>query len=268
MTESARHDAWSAGDSYNRYMGRWSRQIAPLFLDWFDAQAGADWLDVGCGTGALSAAIVARCSPRSVVSIDPSEGFLHTARTAIADERVEFRLGDAQAIPAEDGSFDAITSGLVLNFVPGRVQALGEMRRVGRPGAVIGFYVWDYPGGGIEFMRAFWNAAIELDPKALELMEGKRFPFCTPDGLAALVRDGGLEVLDQTAIKAPTVFQDFDDYWQPFTLGAGPAPGYCMSLEPNHRERLRRKLDDTLPRQEDGSIRLMSRAWAVKAKAG
>lgn len=178
---------------------------------------------------------------------------------------MQFHLGDAQAIPAEDRSFDVIASGLVLNFVPDRVQALGEMRRVSRPGAVIGFYVWDYPGGGIEFMRAFWQAAVELDPKALDLMEGKRFPFCTPDGLAALVRDGGLEVLDQTAIEAPTVFQDFDDYWYPFTLGAGPAPGYCISLEAGHRERLRQKLDDALPRQKNGSIRLMSRAWAVKA---
>lgn len=265
MTETARHDAWSAGDSYNRYMGRWSRQIAPLFLNWFDAPADADWLDVGCGTGALSTAILSSCSPRSVVSIDPSEGFLQTARAAITDDRVQFRLGDAQAIPADDRSFDVIASGLVLNFVPDPVKALGEMRRVSGPDAVIGFYVWDYPGGGIEFMRAFWNAATEIDPKALDLTEGRRFPFCTPEGLTGLVKNAGLRVLAHSPIQAPTVFKDFDDYWQPFTLGAGPAPGYCMSLEPDHRERLRQKLDDTLPRQEDGSVRLMSRAWAVKA---
>lgn len=268
MTESARHDAWSAGDSYNRYMGRWSRQIAPLFLDWFDAPFHVDWLDMGCGTGALSAAIVARCSPRSLVAIDPSEGFLSTARAAVPDDRVQFRLGDAQAIPAEDRSFDVIASGLVLNFVPDRAKALSEMKRVARLNAVIGFYVWDYPGGGIEFMRAFWNAATELDPKALDLMEGKRFPFCTPEGLTGLVKAAGLRVLAHSPIQAATVFKDFDDYWQPFTLGAGPAPGYCMSLEPDHRERLRQKLDATLPRQEDGSIRLMSKAWAVKASVG
>ncbi|WP_248308482.1 hypothetical protein [Bosea sp. 124] len=114
-------------------------------------------------------------------------------------------------------------------------------------------------------MRAFWRAAIELDPKALDLMESRRFPFCTPEGLTALVKDAGLDVLGHAPIEAPTVFSNFDDYWQPFTLGAGPAPGYCMSLEPDHRERLRQKLDQTLPRQEDGSIRLRARAWALKA---
>ncbi|UZF90863.1 class I SAM-dependent methyltransferase [Bosea sp. NBC_00550] len=266
MTESARHDAWSAGDSYNRYMGRWSRQIAPQFLDWLDAPVGVDWLDVGSGTGALSAAIVARCSPKSVLAIDPSEGFLQTAQGALSDERVQFRLGDAQALPAEAGSVDVIVSALVLNFVPDRKMALGEMRRVGRPGALIGFYVWDYPGGGIEFIRAFWRAAIQLDSKVLDLMESRRFPFCTPDELTALVKDAGLDVLDHALIEAPTIFQDFDDYWQPFTLGAGPAPGYCMSLKPDHRERLRQKLAETLPRQEDGSIHLKARAWAVKAQ--
>ena len=97
-------------------------------------------------------------------------------------------------------------------------------------------------------------------------MESRRFPFCTPDELTALVKDAGLDVLDHALIEAPTIFQDFDDYWQPFTLGAGPAPGYCMSLKPDHRERLRQKLAETLPRQEDGSIHLKARAWAVKAQ--
>ncbi|WP_248308481.1 class I SAM-dependent methyltransferase [Bosea sp. 124] len=141
MVETARHDAWSAGDSCDRYMGRWRRKIAPLFLDWFDPPTGLDWLDVGCGTGALSAAIVAQCSPKSVLAIDPSEGFLQTAQAALADERIQFRLGDAQALPAKPGSVDVIASGLVLNFVPDRTKALSEMRRVGRPGALIGFYV-------------------------------------------------------------------------------------------------------------------------------
>ena len=268
MAETARHDAWSAGDSYDRYMGRWSRRIAPRFLDWLDIPSGREWLEVGCGTGALSAAILARCSPGSLLAIDPSAGFIETARANVPDERAEFRVGDAQALPVEDGSADVIASGLVLNFVPDRIKALSEMRRVARPGAPIGFYVWDYPGGGIEFMRAFWTAATALDPGAMDLTEGRRFPFCTPEGLRTLVREAGLHVLDHAAIEAPTVFTDFDDYWQPFTLGAGPAPGYCASLDAEHRERLRRKLEDTLPRQPDGSIRLNARAWAVKAAAG
>jgi SAM-dependent methyltransferase len=185
----------------------------------------------------------------------------------VPDRRAEFRVGDAQALPVESTSKDAIVSGLMLNFVPDKGQALAEMRRVARRGATIGFYVWDYPGGGIEFMRAFWNAATALDPDALELTEGRRFPFCTSEGLTDLVRKAGLASVDCTAIEAPTVFRDFEDYWRPFTLGAGPAPGYCMNLDPASRERLREKLDETLPRSDDGSIHMKTRAWAVKAIA-
>jgi SAM-dependent methyltransferase len=248
-------------------MGRWSRQVAPHFLRWLKAPAEQDWLEVGCGTGALSAAILAETAPRSLLSIDPSEGFIGTARANVADERVAFRVGDAQALPVEADSFDVVASALVLNFVPDRIKALREMQRAARPGGLIGFYVWDYPGGGIQFMRAFWTAATELDPSAVDLTEGRRFPFCTLEGLTALARDAGLDVLDGTAIEIATVFRDFDDFWQPFTLGAGPAPGYCMSLDPERRERLRQKLEDSLPRQKDGSIRLGARAWAVMAKA-
>jgi SAM-dependent methyltransferase len=261
---NTRHDAWQAGDSYDQYMGRWSRQIAPRFLDWLDAPPRSDWLEVGCGTGALTAAIVARCEPKSVVSIDPSDGFLAKARANVPDACVDFRTGDAQALPAEAGSKDVIVSGLVLNFVSDRPLALAEMRRVARPGATIGFYVWDYPGAGVEFMRAFWTAAISLDPNAADLREDKRFPFCTPHGLRSLAGEAGLAPVDVTAIEAASVFRDFDDFWRPFTLGAGPAPGYCMSLAPAAREVLRVKLSGMLPRQADGSIHMKTRAWALK----
>ncbi|WP_287158643.1 class I SAM-dependent methyltransferase [Mesorhizobium sp.] len=152
MAEAARHDAWQAGDSYDLYMGRWSRQIAPLFLDWLDPAEGLDWLEVGCGTGALSAAILARCNPSSLVSIDPSEGFLAKARANVPDERVEFLAGDAQALSVKSGSKDMVVSALVLNFIADKQKALAEMRRVARPGATIGFYVWDYPPA------AGWNS--------------------------------------------------------------------------------------------------------------
>jgi SAM-dependent methyltransferase len=264
MAETSRHDAWQAGDSYDAYMGRWSRRIAPRFLDWLGAPGGLDWLEVGCGTGALSAAVLARCGPNSLVAIDPSEGFIAKARANVPDGRVAFRVGDAQALPAETASRDVVVSALVLNFVPDKVKALAEMRRVARAGGTVGFYVWDYPGGGVEFMRAFWTAATALDPAARDLTEDKRFPFCTPDGLADLAARAGLAPVACAAIEAPTVFRDFDDYWRPFTLGAGPAPGYCASLATEARERLRQKLHDTLPRQQDGSIALKVRAWAVK----
>jgi len=265
MTQTSRHDAWSAGDSYETYMGRWSRRIAPRFLDWIDLPGGLDWFEVGCGTGALSAAIVERCNPKSLTSIDPSAGFLQTARTQVADRRVDFHIGDAQEIAAASGSRDAVVSALVLNFVPDRARALAEMKRIGRKGATVGFYVWDYPGGGIEFMRAFWTAASALDPSALELTEGRRFPFCTDAALTDLARSAGLADVRSAVIESETLFRDFDDFWLPFTLGVGPAPGYCMSLLPESRERLRTMLKDTLPQRPDGSISLTARAWAIRA---
>jgi len=266
MVESSRHDAWQAGDSYEAYMGRWSRPIAARFLDWLDMNSGLDWLDVGCGTGALSAAIIGRCDPASLIAVDPSDGFIAKARQNVRDPRATFRVGDAQALPFADASRDVAASALALNFVPDREKALREMRRVVRPGGTVAFYVWDYPSGGVEFVRAFWNAAAALDPAANDLTEDSRFPFCTPDGLTELMRDAGLGQVDCTAIESPAVFRDFDDYWRPFTLGAGPAPGYCMSLAPETRQRLREKLEKDLPRDRDGSIPLNTRAWAVRSR--
>jgi SAM-dependent methyltransferase len=267
MATTSRHDAWAAGDSYEAYMGRWSRPIAARFLDWLAMPDGLDWLDLGCGTGAMTAAIVRRCDPAGIVAIDPSEGFVAKAREAVGDPRVDFRVGDAGGLASlPSASRDVAVAALVLNFIPDRVGALREMKRIVRPGGAVGFYVWDYPGGGIEFMRAFWTAAAALDPAARDLTEDRRFPFCTRDGLAGLARDAGLGTPDVTAIESPSVFTDFEDYWRPFTLGAGPAPGYCVSLSPEARERLRQRLSDSLPRREDGSIALGTRAWAVRAR--
>ena len=162
-------------------------------------------------------------------------------------------------------SVDVIVSALVLNFVPDKEQALAEMQRVARPGGTVGFYVWDYPGGGIAFMRAFWQAATALDPGAQDLAEDLRFPFCTADGLAEMTRRAGLASVACMPIEVSTPFADFDDFWQPFTLGVGPAPGYCMSLDAEARLRLQEKLKAGLPRGTDGSIVFEARAWAVKA---
>jgi ubiquinone/menaquinone biosynthesis C-methylase UbiE len=266
MAEASRHDTWQAGESYDLYMGRWSRRIAPRFIDWFDAPPALDWLEVGCGTGALSEAILARAAPATLLAMDPSEGFVATARGRIADGRAAFRTGDAQALGEPDASRDVVVSGLVLNFVPDRQLALSEMRRVLRPGGRLGFYVWDYPGGGVAFMRAFWSAAAALDPAAGDLGEARRFPFCTADNLVRLVESAGFAAVRCTAIEDACVFRDFDDLWRPFTLGAGPAPGYCVSLDPAARERLRQRLEADLPREADGSIRLTLRAWAIRAE--
>jgi SAM-dependent methyltransferase len=266
MSQNARLDAWQAGDSYDAFMGRWSRRIAPRFLDWLAIPPGREWIEIGCGTGALSAAILSKADPKSLIAIDPSQGFIDKAKENVTDPRVDFRVGDAQDIALPDASRDVAVAALVLNFVPDRPKALSEMKRVLRPGGVLGFYVWDYPGGGQEFIRAFWRAATELDPSALEFNETTRFPYCTPGGLRDQVQAAGLASVEITALETPTVFSDFADYWHPFTLGAGPAPGYCAKLAPEARERLRAKLERDLPSKADGSIHMTARAWGVKAR--
>lgn len=268
MSEQSRHDAWQAGESYDAYMGRWSSQIAGPFLDWLAPAARLDWLEVGCGTGALTEQILKRCDPRTLLGIDPSAGFLTRARERVSDDRVRFGVGDAQALEVESAGMDVVVSALVLNFVPDRHKALSEMQRVARPGGTVAFYVWDYPGGGVEFMRAFWTAATALDPKAADLTEGARFPFCTQAGLVDLASAAGLTSITFAKLEAPTVFKDFADFWHPFTLGTGPAPGYCMSLDPESRARLGLRLQETLPLGQDGSIVLRTRAWAIRGTVG
>ena len=168
-------DTWSSGNAYEPYVGRWSRLAAREFLRWLDAPESLRWLDVGCGTGALSEAIVARCSPDAVVGVDRSEEYLEYARARVTDPRVSFRLGDAQALPVKDREHDIVVSGLVLNFVPDLPAALAEMMRALSPGGTVAAYVWDY-AGEMQMMRRFWDAAVALDPPALELDEGRRFP--------------------------------------------------------------------------------------------
>ena len=174
MTESSHNDAWSAGASYDQYMGRWSGVIAQVFLDWLEVPPGLDWLDIGCGTGALSAAIVERRAPRSLLGVDPSPSFVEHARTSVVHPAASFSAGDAAKLPLPDHSVDVVTSALAYNFFPDRLGALTEMQRVARPGATIPFYVWDYPGGGLGFVDAFWKAAAAVDPAAAELDERMR----------------------------------------------------------------------------------------------
>jgi SAM-dependent methyltransferase len=256
-------DTWERGDPYERYVGRWSRRIAPPFLDWLALPDGLRWLDVGCGTGALCAAILEHCAPASLAGVEPSEGFLDSARKNLAGRAALYR-GKADSLPLEDGAVDVVVSGLVLNFVPDPRAALAEMRRVARRGGRIAAYVWDY-AGRMELMRHFWDAAVELDAAAAKLDEGRRFPLCSPEALAQVFAGAGLAGAQVTPIETPTRFASFDDYWQPFLGGQGPAPAYAMSLEEAQRARLRERLRQRLPRDTDGTIALVARAWAVQA---
>ncbi len=264
MTETSKFDAWSAGDAYQHYMGRWSGLIADKFVDWLAPPKGGDWLDVGCGTGALTSAILRKCEPASVTAIDQSEGFVNDAKNRVGDGRAVFKTGDAMKIPAKNAEFDVVTSGLVLNFVSDMKDGLLEFQRVLVPGGLLSFYVWDYPGGGMGFIDAFWKAAAKIDPQAAELDESERFPVCTRSGLTDLCRSAGVAAADVAAIEETTVFSDFEEFWRPFTLGAGPAPGYCKSLSEDQRDALKNELASKLG--GDGEIRLPARVWAVKAK--
>jgi len=258
-------DRWERGSPYERYVGRWSRQVAPLFLSWLSVPGARRWVDVGCGTGALCSAIADRCFPSSVTGIEPSEGFLKTAREHLAGH-VALHRGTATAIPLEDASVDVAVSGLVLNFVPDQRAALLEMARVTGNSGTIAAYVWDY-AGKMELMRYFWDVAVELDPAAAPMDEGIRFPMCRPETLEQLFADAGLKDIEVSAIDIPTVFANFDDYWEPFLGGQGPAPAYLMSLNKSARARLRDRLRVRLPTEPNGSISLIARAWASRARA-
>jgi ubiquinone/menaquinone biosynthesis C-methylase UbiE len=256
-------EVWEEGDAYEQYVGRWSVLVARDFLDWLGPAVGQSWLDVGCGTGALCAAIIERCAPTALVGVDRSPGFLATARARIADPRARFEQGDAQALPLEGGAFDVAVSGLVLNFVGNPGAMLGEMRRVLRPGGTVALYVWDY-AEKMQLMRYFWDAAADLDPSARELDEGVRFPICRPEALTRMLRDAGLEAVATKPIDIHTVFQDFEGYWNPFLGGQGAAPAYCVSLSDERRAALRNRLQAVLPIEADGRIDLIARAIAVR----
>ena len=256
-------DTWERGSPYEQYVGRWSRRVAPPFLSWLSIPPGRRWLDVGCGTGALCAAVLDHCSPVSVAGVEPSEGFLKTAKENLAG-RAALHPGSATAIPLADASVDVVISGLVLNFVPDQRAALVEMARVAVKGGTIGAYVWDY-AAKMELMRFFWDAAVELDPQAGSLDERIRFPLCRPDALEELFADAGLKGVEVTAIDIPTPFANLDDYWKPFLGGQGPAPAYCMSLDENTRARLRDRIQERIPIAADGSLSLTARAWASRA---
>ena len=257
------NDAWLAGDAYETYMGRWSAPLARVFVEWLRPAPQGHWLELGCGTGALTSAICERAVPASIVACDASEPFIQYARAHRADNRVSFVVAGAGALPQHGGGFDVAVSGLVLNFLPDPAATVAAFRERLRPGGTVAAYVWDYRDG-MECLRTFWGEATALDPNATDLDEGRRFPLCTAPALASLFRTAGLTQVDTCALEIATDFASFDDLWRPFLHGTGPAPGYVASLAPHSREALRARLERRLPAGADGRIRLRARAWAVR----
>jgi SAM-dependent methyltransferase len=256
-------DMFSAGEAYERFMGRWSRLLAPALVRFAQVNDGARVLDIGSGTGSLAASVASAAPASRIVGIDPAESFVRFANTRHGSERTRFEVGDAQRLGFEDDSFDVVLSMLVLNFIPDREKALDEMIRVTRPGGVVAAAVWDY-GAGMEMLRVFWDEAVALRPED-GARDERHMPLCREGELAAFWREHGLRDVSEQGLDVPTRFASFNDYWDPFLEKQGPAGAYVAQLAEPAREalklRLRRRLLGDGP---DREITLSARAWTVR----
>jgi SAM-dependent methyltransferase len=236
-------------DAYEAYVGRWSRPLAEAFLAWFAVPTAGRWLDVGCGTGAVTEAVLDATDPIEVVGIDPAPEFLGDAQRRITDPRARFEVGDARAIPVASDAYDAIVA---------------EMVRAARPGGAVGAYVWDYRGT-MQRQQYVWAAVAATDPEAAALDPRPHFHTCEPEPMAELFRTAGLDNVAVGTIDLPMVFRDFDEFWRPHTLaGAAAVQRYVSGLDDDRKDALREQLRATLPFAADGSLHMIDRAWAVR----
>lgn len=259
-----RTSMWSGGD-YDRLMGRWSLLLAPELIAFAGIGDGQHVLEVGCGTGSLTRALLATGPGVRVTGIDGSAEYIALNQQATRDPRARLEQGDAQTLPYRDDAFDGALSLLVMNFIPDPARALAEMRRVVRPGGPIAAAVWDY-ADGMQMLRHLWDEAAALDPAAAPKHEG-RMPLCRPGELAALWEAGGLDAVAETGLTIRMEFASFDDYWQPFLGGVGPSGAYVRSLDPARQASLRDRLRDILAGgRDDAPLSLGARAWAVRGR--
>jgi SAM-dependent methyltransferase len=258
------NDEWNAGDPYEYFMGRWSSLMASKFLKWLNVPSNKKWLDVGCGTGALSEAIEQNCKPKNLTCVDPSESFIEKVKQRISITG-DFRVSSVENLPFENKSFEIIVSGLALNFFPNLDSALSELKRVSKQHGVIAAYVWDY-SDRMDFLRLFWDAAYHIDLKSRELDEGLRFPICDSENLINLFESANLMEVESAKLDIDTDFKNFDDYWNPFLGGQGPAPSYLASLNSELQKVLKNNIKERIRFEFDGSFKLLGRAIAIKGK--
>jgi SAM-dependent methyltransferase len=254
---------FSEAQAYERFMGRWSRGLAPQLVRFAAVRDGETLLDIGSGTGALSAALAAASPAGRVIGIDPAAAYVALAQASQDGARVRFQVGDAQHMDFEDGTFDRTLSLLVVNFIPDANRAVEEMKRVTRRGGTVAAAVWDY-GGEMEMLRVFWDEAVAMKP-ASESRDERHMPFCRRGELAALWRQHGLLDVVEEALTIETRFASFADYWAPFLEKQGPAGAYVAALSERDRNqlegRLRKRLVGGGP---DRAFVLHARAWAVR----
>jgi len=255
---------WS-GDDYDYLMGRWSRLMAPLLVSFADVQDGDKVLDVGCGTGSLTSALLDSGPMVQVTGIDGSADFIAISRNRFKEGGATFDQGDAQTLPYEDNRFDKCVSLLVMNFIPDAGRAVREMKRVTRTDGVVAAAVWDY-GGGMEMLRHLWDAAAGMDDEAAGKHEGN-MPLCRKGELAALWKDCGLSDVTETGLTIQMNFTSFEDYWAPFLTGIGPSGSYVIGMDARSQADLKSRLLQKLANgDDDAPIRLEARAWAVKGR--
>ena len=244
--------------AYDRFMGRYSVHLAAQLADLADVAPGRRVLDVGCGPGALTAELVARLGPGSVSAVDPSESFVAAARAR--HPGVDIRQESAEHLPYDDGTFDAALAQLVVNFMTDPVAGLGEMRRVTRPGGVVAACVWDHAGGKGP-LSPLWSAARALDPSATG---ESQLPGSKQGDLPRLFEAAGLHDVTETALQVAVEHPTFDEWWEPFTLGVGPAGAYVARLDHERQAALREQCRAQLPA---APFVLAAQAWTARGVA-
>jgi SAM-dependent methyltransferase len=256
----------SSNEAYGWRSGRWSALVGRAFVEWLERPSGLRWLDVGCGQGALSGAVLAAAAPASLCAIDPSAEDLSAARSVLADSRCEFQSAAAEALPFAKGSFDVVVSGLVFHFFRDPLVALSEMRRVVVPGGCVAGYTWDF-GDGMQVLRRFWDAAIATDRAAAEADQARLFQLWKPEPLRRLFVHAGLERVELQSIDVAARIPDFDTYWTALTFADWSGGRYLQSIALSLQERVQRRLQDNLSFNGDGSFTLTARAWAIRGMA-
>lgn len=256
---------FSASAGYERFMGRWSRLLAPGYIAFAGVKNGDRVLDVGTGTGSLASAVEASVSSSEIVGVDPSEGFVSYAKKNAKSDRTHFEIGDAQALKFKDASFDSTMALLVMNFVPDHNKAINEMRRVTRPRGVVSACVWDY-NEGMQMLRFFWDEAVALDP-AIEPKDERHMKLSREGQLGELWKKAGLINVEERPLVIDQAYASFNDYWGSFEKGAGPGGAYVVSLPQERRQRLEDRMRKRLlGDRQDGAFTLKARAWCVRGE--